>query len=361
MSRFGKHPGVHVWQSEPFNAEPALELLAAEITPTSAFYVRGHGDVPAVGEDDHRLSVSGLVENPVTLSLTDLRDRFPERTVLASLQCAGNRRAGLTAVQDIPDEIPWGDGVVGTATWTGVALTDVLAEADLSTSAGHVEFLGLDQVDESGERTRFGGSIPVTKALAAEVLLAHRMNGEPLSPVHGAPLRAIVPGYIGARSVKWLAHIVVREDPSDNVFQARNYKLYPPNVDADTADPDGGLPLGELSINCAICSPTAAEPLSAGPVEVTGYAIAGGHRSITRVDLSADGGRTWQQAELLTDQGPWAWRRWRATLMLRPGRAEIVARAWDTSATTQPETAGPLWNYQGYMNNAWPRLQIDVR
>jgi len=216
VSRFGKDPRVHVWQEDPFNAEPAPELLAADVTPTSAFYVRGHGAIPPVSKAEHRVRISGLVAHPVALSVAELKSRFERRTLVAALQCAGNRRAGLAAVRDIPGEIPWGDGVIGTATWAGVALADVLDEAGPSPDAGHVEFLGLDEVDEGGQPTRFGGSIPLAKACSKEVLLAYEMNGEPLLPVHGAPLRAIVPGYLGARSVKWLGDIVVRDEPSAN-------------------------------------------------------------------------------------------------------------------------------------------------
>jgi len=276
--------------------------------------------------------------------------------VTATLQCAGNRRAGLMAIRDIPGEAPWGPGATGTATWTGVALADVLALAKPLRDAMHVGFEGRDLCSQASPPEHFGGSIPLDKASRPEVLLAWGMNGEPLPLVHGAPLRVIVPGYIGARSVKWLERIEVRSAPWPGYFQHVAYRLLPEDA---TPGPGAGMPLGLIALNADVLSPAHGETVAAGPVEVRGYAFAGGERHVARVDISVDGAN-WSQAELLADLGRWAWRHWRATLALAPGEHEILVRAWDSSAATQPEDEAALWNPKGYVNNARPRVRVRV-
>jgi sulfite oxidase len=333
---------------DPYNAETEPAALAeGAITATEAFYVRNHGDVPEAGA--WRLRVGGLVERPLDLSLQALREALPEHTVAATLQCAGNRRAGLMAIRDIPGEAPWGPGATGTATWTGARLADVLALAQPKPEAVHVGFEGADLSPEAKPPQRFGGSIGLDKARRPEVLLAWAMNGEPLEPVHGAPLRVVVPGYIGARSVKWLERIELRAKPWKGYFQEVVYRLLPED---GAPAPGAGMPLGLVALNADI--------LSASATEVRGYAFAGGERFITRVDVSSDGGATWKQAELLDDLGPWAWRHWRAPLDLPPGEHELVVRAWDSSAATQPEDEASLWNPKGYVNNARPRRTLRI-
>jgi sulfite oxidase len=189
------------------------------------------------------------------------------------------------------------------------------------------------------------------------VLLAWEMNGDPLPLVHGAPLRVIVPGYIGARSVKWLERIEVRSTPWPGYFQHVAYRLLPQDA---TPGPGVGVPLGLVALNADVLSPADGETVAAGPVEICGYAFAGGERHVARVDVSVDGGANWSQAELLADLGPWAWRHWRATLVLGPGEHEILVRAWDSSAATQPEDEAALWNPKGYVNNARPRVRLRV-
>jgi sulfite oxidase len=355
VSRYGKREDVIVHEQEPFNAETGLAALGEELTATDAFYVRGHGDVPEIDPDSWRLRVHGLVERELDLSLSTLREACREREVTATLQCAGNRRAGLIAIRDIPGEAPWGAGATGTAKWSGVALADVLALAGPLREAAHVGFDGADVSSEAKPRQRFGGSIPLGKACRPEVLLAWAMNGEPLPPVHGAPLRVVVPGYIGARSVKWLEQIEIRSEPWLGYFQHVVYRLLPED---GTPGPGAGMPLGLIALNSDVLSPAEGSTVAAGPVEIRGYAFAGGERSVARVDVSHDGGTNWSQAELLEDLGQWAWRHWRITLELAPGEHEILVRAWDSSAATQPEDEAALWNPKGYVNNARPRLHL---
>jgi sulfite oxidase len=359
VSLYGKRAGLIVHEEEPFNAETPPDALAeGPITATDAFYVRGHGPVPEIDPAAWRLRVHGLVDRELGLSLATLREAFREREVVATLQCAGNRRAGLIAVRDIPGEAPWGPGATGTATWTGVALADVLALAGAPAENAHVAFVGADRSSvEADPPQPFGGSIPVEKARRSEVLLAWGMNGTPLPPVHGAPVRTVVPGYIGARSVKWLERIEVRPAPWEGFFQHVVYRLVPED---GTPGPGEGMPLGIVALNADVLSPQDGDAVPAGPLEVRGYAFAGGERHVARVDVSLDGGAHWVQAELLDDLGRWAWRHWRITVALAPGEHEILVRAWDSSAATQPEDEAALWNPKGYVNNARPRVRVQA-
>jgi sulfite oxidase len=358
MNRYGKRGDLLVHEQEPFNAETGPAALAeGPVTATDAFYVRGHAPVPTIDPLAWRLRVFGAVERELELSLEAMREVFAEREVTATLQCAGNRRAGLMAIREIPGEAPWGPGATGTARWAGVALADVLALARPLTDSAHVGFDGADVCEEAKPSQRFGGSIPIQKAYRPEVLLAWTMNGEPLPPVHGAPLRVVVPGYIGARSVKWLQGIELRSQPWQGYYQHVVYRLL---AEEERPGPGAGMPLGIVALNSDVLSPADGATVPAGPVEVRGYAFAGGERYVARVDVSVDEQVTWAHAELLDDLGPWAWRQWRITIDLAPGEHEIVVRAWDSSAATQPESEAGLWNPKGYVNNARPRIRVTA-
>jgi sulfite oxidase len=359
MGPWAKREDMIVHGTEPYNAEaPRWALAGRVLTPIETFFVRGHGPVPAIEPDAWRLDLNGLVDRPMTLSLADLRARFRHHEIIATLQCAGNRRAGLMAVRAIPGGTPWGAGAISTARWTGVSLADVLAEAGPRPGAAHVEFAAPDVSPEARPPQPYGSSIPLTKALAGETLLAWAMNDRPLPPVHGGPVRVVVPGYVGARSVKWVTRITVRTLPSDNHYQAVAYRLLPP--DADPARAGGGLQLGPVGLSADILIPGDGAVLAAGPVTVSGYAFGGEHRDVARVDVSLDQGRSWRQAHLDRSVGPWAWRLWWTVLDLPAGRVVITARAWDTAAACQPENAASLWNPGGYVNNAWPRAHVTL-
>src|SRR5262245_53484073 len=351
---------VQIHSTDPLVGGPPLPLLRREfVTPSELFFVRNHGPVPEVDRASFRLEVEGLVRRPLRLSLGDLRGDCPRAAVTATLQCAGNRRSELMKVAPIPGEVPWGADGIGTAVWWGGRLCDVLEKAGLAEGAAHVAFTGLDSVVRSGKTFGFGASVPLEKALAAEVLLADEMNGAELPPAHGFPLRVVVPGYIGARSVKWLGHVRVQAEPTDNHFQ-RAYRLFAPQVTAEAAATADGIVLAENSVTAVICVPEPDASLAAGPVTVQGYALAGGNRRIARVDVSGDGGRTWTTSRRQHDE-PWSWQFWEARLTLAPGPAELVARAWDSAANTQPERPESVWNLKGYMNNAWHRVRVAVR
>ena len=345
---------------EPLNAEPPRAVLGEnDLTGADTFYVRNHGPIPDIQPDSWRLRVGGLVDRPLELSLAALRDEFARHDVVAALECAGNRRAGLMKVRDIPGEEPWGPGAAGNARWTGARLADVLGAAGIAGGAGHVAFQAPDVSGLASPPQPFGASIPLGKALGGEVLLAFAMNGQPLPRVHGAPVRVVVPGYIGARSVKWVERITVQAEPSANFFQT-SYQMLPAETDPSRAGPGDGFPLGPLAVNAAILAPDEAATVPAGPVTVAGYALAGDDRRVARVDISADGGHSWRQASLAKEPSPWSWRRWHATLDLPPGQADVSVRAWDSAASVQPESEANLWNPKGYVNNAWARLRLTV-
>lgn len=357
---FGKRSSMIVHKVSPFNAETARDVLTgAELTPLDAFYVRSHGEVPAA-DASWRLRVGGLVDRPLELSLEELRRRYSEHTLIATLQCAGNRRADLLGVRAIPGEDPWGPGATGTAVWHGARLADVLAAAGLQDGARHVELVGADISDLEEPSRRYGSSINRRKALGEEVLLAWAMNGNELPPVHGAPLRAVVPGYIGARSVKWLDEIAARAEPSTNHFQASAYRLLPADLDPEDARPGDGIPLGAIVLNTAILEPAPETTVPEGPLHVAGYALAGDERTVARVEVSTDRGRSWQQAVVDGPPRPFAWRRWHAELEAPAGAMEIVARAWDSAGSTQPEEPSHVWNPKGYANSSWARVAVIV-
>lgn len=356
----GKRRGFLVRQAEPFNGGPPPTLLAsAPITPADLFFVRNHGEVPVVDPSTFALRVEGAVERPRAYVLEDLA-RFPTVTLPATLQCAGNRRQELGELRPIPHELPWGAEAVGTAVWEGVRLADLLAEVGPTAEARHVACEGLDSTERLGRRFRYGGSIPIEKARAPEVLVAVAMNGAPLSPVHGYPLRLVVPGWIGARSVKWLERIVLQAEPSDNYFQAIAYRLFPSSVGPESVDWNEGAMLGELPVNSFFTHPEDGTRLAPGSVECAGIALAGGGRSVVRVEVSSDGGGRWTQADLSPAPSAWSWRPWTARIELPAGEHELVVRAWDSAAQTQPSTVAEVWNFKGYVNNAWHRVRLSL-
>jgi sulfite oxidase len=356
---WGKRDDMVVHNKEPFNAEPPPAALAGQtLSPIDTFYSRNHGPFPNLDPATWALCVDGLVRRELVLSLADLQARFVPRTKVATLVCAGNRRAELVAVQPIPGQLPWGPATISTAAWTGASLADVLAAAGPGPDAGHVAFTAADVSPSVSPPQPYGSSIPLPKARAGEVLLAWAMNGQPLPRIHGGPVRVVVPGYIGARSVKWVQRITVQAQPSENYFQAEDYRLLPPDAEPG---PGRGISLGPLTLTSAILSPEDGARGPAGPTGVTGYALAGEGRSIARVDVSLDGGKTWTQAAVDDPPSPWTWQHWHTTLDLPAGRTEITARAWDDTGATQPEFPASLWNPAGYDNTSWPRIRIDAR
>ena len=358
--------GMLVHSRAPLNAEPTPDRLMAQwITPPADFYIRTHGDIPQADAATWRLRVEGRVGQAATFDLAELERRFAPVELQALLQCAGNRRADLQPVKATGGD-PWRGAAIGNARWGGVRLGEVLRAVGVDEAAPlHVAFTGRDVAtepeDDGGGLEPYAVSIPLAKALAPETLLAWRMDSRPLRAEHGHPLRVVVPGYAGVRSCKWLERIEVRDSPGDGRFQARDYKLCPPEVTQETVDWSQGRAIDEMPVNSALMSPEPFAQLDAGAVEVRGWAAASG-RAIARVDVSADGGRSWSQAELEADPAsPWAWTRWRATLDLAPGEHQLCCRAWDAAGQTQPERADTVWNFKGFLSTAVHRVPVRVR
>lgn len=346
---------------EPYNAEPVPgALIERFLTPQNLFYVRSHGPVPDLPAD-HRIEVGGISVGECSISIAELKARFPVRTVTAVLQCAGNRRTDLQQVGKTSGD-PWDIGAIGNAEWTGVRLADLLDAVGASDASNlFVCFTGADEVDVEGEVAPFGVSIAMTKARAPDVLLAWAMNGEPLAPEHGAPLRLVVPGYAGVRSAKWLTRIEVTDAPNPAPIQARDYKLFPPDEDGKAPDWDAGLTIEAMPVNAAICVPGDGDVVAAGTVSVRGYAVAFGRR-VARVEVSADDGETWTGATFDdADPAPDAWQRWSCTLALSPGEHRLAVRAVDDAGQSQPERPASVWNFAGYLSTAWHRIAVTAR
>ena len=359
MTALAAERNLIVRSPDPLNAETTPDkLIASFLTPQTHFYIRSHGPTPELA-DDHRVMLDGLLDRPRSFTVAELQADFPTRTVTATMQCAGNRRAHLQGVEKTSGD-PWDVGVIGNAEWTGVALCDVLAASGIRDGALFVGATGADDVDVDGETAPFGASISITKALDPDVLIAWAMNGEPLTPEHGAPLRLVVPGYAGVRNAKWLTRIEVRDRPSDAPIQAKDYKLFPSSVTKDEADWDQGLTINEMPLNAAICSPEDGAHVRAGTCLIEGYAVAFG-RAVSRVEVSTNGGADWVQAELTAKpEAPWSWTQWRATVDLTPGLHVLVVRAVDGAGQMQPERPEAIWNFAGYLSTAWHRITITA-
>jgi len=330
------------------------------VTPAELFFTRSHAPTPSIDPGTWRLDVDGLVERPRSFSLADLLGAFPPRQVAATLVCAGLRRDEFLSLGPLPGELPWGPEAVSTGRWTGVALGDLLRAVGVAAGARYVELTGLDSVERHEQRFGFGGSIEVAKALGAEVLLAHQLNGAALPPAHGFPLRAVVPGWIGARSVKWLGRITLREDPSPNYFQAKAYRMQRETNPRDPRDVSAGVALTRVPLNAVILEPTSGSVVPAGRAWVRGWAMGAGGRQVASVEVSADGGSRWSPAEITVAGEEWTWSLWEGVVELAPGDHVLAVRATDCAGERQPAAVGDTWNVKGYSNNAWHRVAIRV-
>jgi sulfite oxidase len=327
------------------------------ITPVDCFFTRSHGPVPHIDPAAWRLRVEGLVHHPRTFTLEEIVGAFPRREVAATLVCAGLRRSELLTLCPMPGELPWGPEPVSTGAWTGVSLADLLRSVGIADQTRYVHFTGLDQVERQGKRFGFGGSIEVAKALSAEVLLAWQLNGKALPPEHGFPLRTVVPGWIGARSVKWLGTITLSDEPSSNYFQSKAYRVQREVDPLDPRDVTAGIALSEVPLNAAIVDPAPGGVVAPGRVLVRGWAMGEAGRPVTTVEVSANAGRDWTAGRIIQHMA-WSWVFWEATVDLAAGCHTLVVRATDSAGTTQPRELAEVWNVKGYNNNAWHRVAI---
>ena len=342
-----------VRSARPEDLETPAQLLTSWITPNDLFYVRSHFYTPSIDPGAWRLRIDGEVGTPLDLTLADLR-ALPSTTLVATMECAGNGRAFF----DPPVAgVQWEKGAVGTAAWTGVRLADLLRQAGMQPSA---RYLWLDGADRGlGRAPDFIRSLAVDKARHADTLLAYEMNGQRLPVPHGFPLRAIVPGWEGAYSVKWLTHIQASARDHDGPFVQAGYR-YPrrPVAPGSVVPASETVPLRALPVKSLITSPPSGVAVPRDAVRISGFAWAG-DEEIRRVDVSTDGGRTWVEAQLGRDRARYAWRQFEYVWRPAEGGSYLVlSRATDSRGATQPIV--PEWNPAGYVWNAIDRVRINV-
>jgi sulfane dehydrogenase subunit SoxC len=328
-----------------------LEALRYDLTPVGLHYLLIHYDIPHVDPDRFELAVGGAVARPLTLSLDDLRAR-PHAELAVTMECAGNGRALLSPR---PLSQPWLTEAIGTAAWSGTPLAPLLEEAG-PLEAVEVVFTGLDRGVEGGAEQVFERSLPLADALEPDVLLAYGMNGRPLLPQHGFPLRLVVPGWYGMTSVKWLTRITVVDRPFAGYQQEHAYRL---RLDED----DEGTPLSRILPRALMIPPGVPSfpdrerTVEAGSCAVEGRAWSG-HAPVSSVEFSSDGGATWAEAELGPAPSRWAWRSWRYEWTAARGEHLLCCRARDEAGNAQPDEAA--WNVGGYANNGIQRVPVTV-
>ncbi len=350
----GSHSDRLIVRSDrPQDLETPAHLLNSWITPNALFYVRSHFYTPSIQEAEWTLRIDGEVASPIELTLQQIK-RFPSRTTVVTMECAGNGRAFF---EPPVAGVQWERGAVGTAAWTGVRLSDLLRKAGVKSSARH---LWLDGADRGlGRAPDFVRNVPMDKAMDPDTLLAYEMNGQPLPVSHGFPLRAIVPAWEGAYSVKWLTHLQVSDHEHDGAFVQAGYRYprrrIPPGTLVSQADT---VPLKELAVKSLITSPATDSVVPPGRIPISGFAWAG-EAEIERVEVSTDNGRTWAPARLGQNKARYAWREfecaWRPT---EPGSYLVLSRAIDSRGRGQPIVAE--WNPGGYLWNAVDHVRVNV-
>jgi sulfane dehydrogenase subunit SoxC len=327
-----------------------LEALRDPITPAGLHYLLIHYDIPAVDPESFRLEVTGAVERPLTLTLDDLRRRDRVDKPI-TFECAGNGRALL---EPRPVSQPWLTEAVGTAEWGGARLAPLLEEVGATHTATELLFSALDKGIEGGESQSYERALPIKEA--RDAILAYDMNGAPLPPQHGFPLRLVVPGWYGMQNVKWLTRITVLEEPYTGFQNSVAYRMY-------GADGEPGEPVTRMLPRSLMVPPgvpdfmTRTRHVEPGRTTLTGRAWSG-HGSIDQVEVSTDNGATFEAAVLQPALAPNAWRGWSFGWDATPGEHVISSRATDSSGNTQP--LEPPWNLKGYANNAVERIAVQV-
>ncbi|MZQ80981.1 molybdopterin-dependent oxidoreductase [Paenibacillus sp. 5J-6] len=321
------------------------------ITPNQLFYVRNHFEYPPIDINTWNLSIEDSVDRSIKFTYSDLIN-MNKVTLSATLECAGNKRS-LFERKAQGNQFML--GAISNAIWGGVRLKDVLEQAGVSLSGTEIVFEGLDygQRNDMEEHVFFERSLPVAKAFHPDTILAYEMNGEPLSIKHGFPIRLIVPGWYAVASVKWLHRIRVVEQPFKGPFQSIDYVIL-----KKTNDYKHALPLSPVLVNSTIASPTEEQEMAAGTNVIEGYAWAGEH-SVTKVEISTDGGNLWSEANLLDPDVPYSWRRW--SFSWNPqnsGPYTIMSKATNDHGDVQPLKAE--WNVKGYQNNSIHAVNVHV-
>jgi DMSO/TMAO reductase YedYZ molybdopterin-dependent catalytic subunit len=330
-----------------------LEALRHPLTPVGLHYLLIHYDIPVVDPDAWRLEIGGAVMRPLSLSLGELRAR-PSVTRAVTMECAGNGRARLAPR---PVSQPWLTEAIGTAEWTGVPLGALLEEAGLRDDAVEVLFRGLDRGIEGGVEQDYERSLSVLEAVGEDAVLAYAMNGAPLPPQHGFPLRLVIAGWYGMAHVKWLGAITALTEPFQGYQQVVGYRLY-------DADGEAGAAVTRMLPRSLTIPPGVPDFLTrerfvdAGPCRLEGRAWSG-WAPVERVEVSTDGGATWHDARLGEPVGERAWRGWSYEWDALPGSHVISSRATDAAGNEQP--IEQPWNLKGYVNNEVERIPVTVR
>jgi DMSO/TMAO reductase YedYZ molybdopterin-dependent catalytic subunit len=343
--------GLVVHRAHPLNCEtPIPELVGGGVMPNARFYVRSHFQIPNLDPATFRLTVSGCVERPLSLSLRDLHG-MPAQTMVATLECAGNGRA---LFHPPVEGEKWNLGAVSTAEWTGVPLTEVLDRAGVAAQVREVLFRGADGgtlACHSG-LARFERSLQIDCARHPDLLLAYAMNGEPLPIQHGYPVRLIVPGWYAVASVKWLTEIELMDQPFSGHYQTDKY-CYEWKRNGQMVRE----PVTLQRVRALITEPAPNQEVRAGELTVRGVAWSGA-APIARVEVNL--GRNWHEARLVSERKRYSWQWWELmTRVQEPGLVTLRARATDLAGRTQPEIAE--WNHLGYGNNAIQQVEVRVR
>jgi DMSO/TMAO reductase YedYZ molybdopterin-dependent catalytic subunit len=335
----------------PENSETPLENVRSWVTPNRLFFVRNHFEVPVLDLAHWRLTVDGCVAKPASWTWEELT-ALPERTVFATVECAGNGRSFL---QQHVHGVQWGAGAVGHAEWTGVPLRLVLERAGMQASALEVVFEGADRGSESDhpEPMHFARSLPLAKALDPDTLLAFRMNGEMLEPSHGFPMRLFVPGWYGVASVKWLQRIQILDRPFQGYYQTKKY-----TVQKQTLHGREAVAVGPMAVKAEMIRPGAGALLGVGTNRLFGVAWAG-EEAVASVGVSSDSGQTWDQAELIGPRAPYSWTLWEYLWeVAEAGDYTLLVRAEAESGAIQPLRHDPLLG--GYMIHFSRPAQVHV-
>jgi len=345
--------GMIVRSQRFLDLETPVEYLNTWLTPVPHFFVRNHMHEPSeLSAETWRLTVGGEVERPLTLDLADLA-KLESHSVVNTLECAGNGRS-LHRPQ-VPG-VQWGKGAVSTAKFSGPRLRDVLDRAGVKPNGKHVMFRGLDEVP--GKVPPFIRSIPLEKALDADTLVATHMNGSPLTKHHGFPARTLVPGWIGAASCKWLTEIKVLESEFVGNFMSPGYRFpNQPVKPGDSVKPEDTHVLTALNVKSLISGPLEGSRVRSGKVTINGAAWAG-EADVVKVEISTDGGSTWNPATLGHDQSRYTWRLFTYKWNAKPGEYRLQSRATDSQGRVQPTEAA--WNPSGYLYNAVDQVNIHV-
>jgi DMSO/TMAO reductase YedYZ molybdopterin-dependent catalytic subunit len=349
--------GLIVREKEPENLEFPFSTLDSFITPNDKFFIRSHFPAPTIDAKTWRLKVEGAVERPLELGYDDLL-KLPTRSQTALLECAGNSRVFL--VPKVKG-LQWELGAAGNAEWTGVPLAALLEKAGLRSAAAEVVLEGADRGEikedpKSAGVIHFARSLPLAKARAPEVLLAHRMNGAELPAAHGFPVRAVVPGWYGVASVKWLTRVIVIDRPFLGYFQSIDYTIWERHEGQPVLKP-----VTELQVKAAVARPAMRELVKADTTYRVHGAAWTGESEVTKVEVSADGGKTWAEAKLLDKPLRHAWRRWEYAWRTpaRPGAYRVTARATDARSQVQPLERDP--DRRSYMISHALPIDVEVR